>query len=104
MRTLQEWLDRSRFRTVLTRALVPVSRSRRAHGPQPIVAALLSLWIPGAGQLYAGRALAAVLWFVVVGMGYVLILPGLVLHLFCVASAAASASARRPTLAAQLAA
>lgn len=84
----------------VSRALVPVTR--RARDAHPVIAALLSLWIPGAGQLYTGRVAAAVLWFLVVGMGYVLILPGLVLHVFCIVSAAASASARRPTLAAQL--
>ena len=49
------------------------------------------MWLPGAGHLYAGRFLAAVLWFLVVGAGYALILPGLILHLFCIASAASAA-------------
>lgn len=67
-----------------------------AHAPvarvaSPLFAGFLSAWIPGAGQLYAGRVGAAILWFLVVGMGYALVLPGLVLHLFCIASAASSA-------------
>ena len=74
-----------------------------AHAPErvasPLVAGFLSMWIPGAGQLYTGRVGAAILWFLVVGMGYALILPGLVLHLFCIASAASSA--RRLNAAAQ---
>ncbi|HEY5947565.1 MAG TPA: hypothetical protein VIV40_18805 [Kofleriaceae bacterium] len=63
----------------------------RVHGASPMLAALLSVFVPGAGHLYAGRFLAAVLWFIVVGAGYALILPGLVLHLFNIASAASAA-------------
>ncbi|HEU0035450.1 MAG TPA: hypothetical protein VFQ53_32795 [Kofleriaceae bacterium] len=63
------------------------------HGRQasPGLAALLSLFIPGAGQLYTGHFLGAVLWFLLVAAGYTLVLPGLFLHLFCIASAASSA-------------
>lgn len=73
----------------LTRALVPV----RALAPtaSPLLAAALTVMLPGAGHLYAGRALAAVMWFLVVGMGYALVLPGLIFHMFAIASAAASA-------------
>ena len=53
-----------------------------------LLAALLTFWIPGAGHAYAGRYLAAVIWFLAVGAGYVLILPGLLLHLFAIVSAA----------------
>jgi hypothetical protein len=70
-------------------ALVPVARP--PDGASPAVAALLSAIVPGAGHLYAGRFAAAVLWFVVVGMGYVLLLPGLLLHLLSIASAASAA-------------
>ena len=62
-----------------------------ARGPSPVAAAALSMLIPGAGHLYAGRIASAVLWFLVVSLGYVLLLPGLVLHLFNIASAAATA-------------
>ncbi|HEY5926061.1 MAG TPA: hypothetical protein VIV11_30455, partial [Kofleriaceae bacterium] len=72
----------------LTRALVPIEHS---HTASPGLAAVLSLFIPGAGHLYAGRIVAAVLWFLVVGAGYALILPGLVLHLFAIVSAANAA-------------
>jgi TM2 domain-containing membrane protein YozV len=77
-------------RPVLTRAvdLVHVPAERVAS---PFLAGFLSAWIPGAGQLYAGRIGAAILWFLAVGMGYALIVPGLVLHLFCIASAVSSA-------------
>jgi TM2 domain-containing membrane protein YozV len=59
-----------------------------------ILAGLLSVWIPGAGHLYAGRVAAAIVWFLAVGAGYVLILPGLILHLFCIISAASAARLR----------
>jgi TM2 domain-containing membrane protein YozV len=69
-------------------ALVRVEPRREAS---PLLAGTLGLFIPGAGHLYAGRAGAAILWFLVVSMGYVLFLPGLVLHLFSIASAMSSA-------------
>jgi TM2 domain-containing membrane protein YozV len=79
--------------------LVPIQRRELGQRTaSPALAAFLSLWIPGAGQLYAGRAVAAVLWFLVVGAGYALILPGLLLHLFCIASAAISAGQTEPLL------
>jgi TM2 domain-containing membrane protein YozV len=66
------------------------------HPPNSAVAAVLSLVVPGAGQLYAGRPLAAIAWFFVVSMGYLmLIFPGLVLHILCIASAAAAAHGER---------
>jgi TM2 domain-containing membrane protein YozV len=70
-------------------ALVPVTRPHR--NASPALAAMLSAFVPGAGHLYAGRILAGLLWFLVVGLGYVLILPGLVLHLFSIAAAASAA-------------
>ncbi|HLL24291.1 MAG TPA: hypothetical protein VK427_19305 [Kofleriaceae bacterium] len=73
-------------------ALVPQHRPQ--HQPSALVAGLLSVWIPGAGHLYAGRIVSALLWFLAVGAGYVLILPGLVLHLFCIVSAASAARLR----------
>ena len=73
---------------VETRALVPM---RDSGGASPALAAVLSMFIPGAGHLYAGRFVAALLWFLVVGAGYALILPGLVLHLFAIVSAANAA-------------
>ena len=63
----------------------------RSHEANPALAAALSLVVPGAGQLYAGRPGAAVVWFVCVMVGYLLILPGLILHALCIVSAAALA-------------
>ena len=81
---------------------MPTSMIMRAPAAaSPLAAAALSAFVPGAGHLYAGRIFAAVMWFLVVSMGYVLILPGLVLHMFSIVSAAASArrlNARQPLL------
>lgn len=54
----------------------------------PGVAAVLSLVLPGAGQIYKGQIFNGLVWFVVVVVGYVmLILPGLFLHFCCVVGA-----------------
>jgi hypothetical protein len=68
----------------------------QAQPANPALAAVLSLIVPGAGQLYAGRPLSALLWFVVVSVGYLLlIVPGVVLHALCVASAASASQQLR---------
>jgi len=55
----------------------------------PGLAAVLSFFVPGLGQLYKGQILNGIVWFFVVGLGYMaLILPGLLLHFFCVIGAA----------------
>jgi hypothetical protein len=78
------------------RALAPaVLPPKRAASPT--LAAVLSAFVPGAGHAYTGHAVSAVLWFLVVGMGYALVVPGLLLHVWCMVSAARKA---RPALAA----
>ena len=70
------------------------------HTPNAAAAAILSMIVPGAGQLYAGRPLNALAWFILVTMGYLLlIVPGVLLHVLCVASAASSAHRWRPSMA-----
>jgi TM2 domain-containing membrane protein YozV len=64
---------------------------RNGQMASPGLAAVFSLLLPGAGQAYVGRPVAAVLWFMVVSLGYLLILPGLFLHLLSMISAAGSA-------------
>ena len=55
----------------------------------PGVAALLSFLIPGAGQMYKGNVLAGLVWLVAVVIGYFLILiPGIILHVICIFTAA----------------
>ncbi len=67
-------------------ALAAVTQRRPFN---PGVAALLSLLIPGAGQIYKGQVGRGLLWLVFVPIGYLFyILPGLLLHLVCVFTAA----------------
>jgi TM2 domain-containing membrane protein YozV len=55
----------------------------------PALAAVLGFFLPGLGQLYKGQILNGIVWFFMVGLGYVaLILPGLLLHVFCIIGAA----------------
>jgi hypothetical protein len=55
----------------------------------PGLAAVLSFFLPGLGQLYKGQILNGIAGFFMVGLGYAaLILPGLLLHLFCIIGAA----------------
>jgi TM2 domain-containing membrane protein YozV len=58
------------------------------HAPHPGVAAVLSVLIPGLGQLYTGRLLASVLWFLATGIAYwAVLLPGFLVHALCIWSA-----------------
>jgi TM2 domain-containing membrane protein YozV len=59
-------------------------------GSNDTVAAVLSLIIPGAGQIYKGRTLMGIAWLVLTVLGYLtLVLPGMLLHFICVFHAAA---------------
>lgn len=58
------------------------------HTWKPWVAGVLSVFIPGLGQLYKGQWAAAVIWFLAVLAGYsLIIIPGTLLHIFCVLGA-----------------
>jgi TM2 domain-containing membrane protein YozV len=60
----------------------------------PGIAAVLSLIIPGAGQMYKGQVGWGIVWLLCVSAGYaLLILPGLILHLFCILNAAKNKAA-----------
>lgn len=70
-------------------ALTPVSSQNTAltqwTGTQ---AALLSLFMPGLGQMCSGRVPAGLLWMMFTIMGYLcFIVPGLILHVLCVSNA-----------------
>jgi TM2 domain-containing membrane protein YozV len=55
----------------------------------PGVAAVLSLIIPGVGQMYKGDVVIGILWLIFVPIGYFfLFIPGLILHLICIITAA----------------
>ncbi len=59
---------------------------RRA--PSPGIAAVLSVVIPGLGQVYSGRLLAGGIWFLATTLAYsAVLLPGFLVHAFCVWSA-----------------
>jgi TM2 domain-containing membrane protein YozV len=61
---------------------------RQGKGWSRGIAMLLSLIIPGLGQLYKGQVISAVFWFFAVGIGYVaFIIPGIFLHFCCVLGA-----------------
>lgn len=55
----------------------------------PGMAAVLSLVIPGAGQMYKGQVWNGIVWLIFVVIGYAaFVVPGLFLHLFCIIVAA----------------
>ena len=61
------------------------------------VAAVLSFFIPGLGQLYKGQVVSAVVWFGMVAAGYVFfIVPGIILHFCCVVGATMGDPYRKP--------
>ncbi len=63
---------------------------RRA--PSPGLSAVLSVLIPGLGQLYSGRLLAGALWFLITGFAYwAVLVPGFLCHALCIWSAYHSA-------------
>ncbi len=56
--------------------------------PSVGVAAILSFFIPGLGQLYKGSLLAGFIWFIAVVLGYIfLIIPGIFFHVLCLIDA-----------------
>ena len=55
----------------------------------PGIAAVLSLIIPGAGQMYKGQIGTGIFWLIITTLGYCFfIIPGIILHLVCIVSAA----------------
>lgn len=68
----------------------PPSVHVHTHGRRwsPGVAAVLSLFLPGVGQIYKGEVVLGLCWLLFVPLGYLcFFLPGLVLHLACVITA-----------------
>ena len=56
--------------------------------PSPGVSAVLSVLIPGLGQIYSGRLLAGAVWFCATAFFYsAVLLPGFLAHALCVWSA-----------------
>ena len=60
--------------------------------PGPGIAAVLSVVIPGLGQVYSGRLLAGGIWFLATAVAYsAVLLPGFLVHALCVWTAYRSA-------------
>jgi TM2 domain-containing membrane protein YozV len=92
--------DEARFCRFCSRDLqtgaLPAAAVAPPRAPSPGVAAVLSLVIPGAGQMYSGHVGGGIAWLIFVVLGYMLfILPGAVLHLVCILTA--YSGAQRPT-------
>lgn len=52
------------------------------------VAAVMSFFIPGLGQIFRGQIMEAVFWFIFCVVGYVVFFPiGIVVHVACIAKA-----------------
>ncbi len=66
----------------------PIVQSPPKRLWSPGAAAVLSLVIPGAGQMYKGKIGKGILYLLVVVAGYSLfIIPGLILHILCIVDA-----------------
>ncbi|MCP5039821.1 MAG: hypothetical protein GY944_02250 [bacterium] len=51
------------------------------RGPSPGIAAVLSVLIPGLGQVYNGNLMAGLGWFVAASFGYwAILVPGFLIH------------------------
>jgi len=58
----------------------PIERRERA--PSPGLAAVLSVFIPGLGHVYAGRLGAGLAWFLATMFGYwAILVPGFLIHI-----------------------
>ena len=63
-------------------------RITQKKGVKHGIPALLSLFLPGLGQMCKGEVLYGCVWLVFVVLGYLfLVIPGLVLHICCVIDA-----------------
>lgn len=72
--------------TVVVNQQVDVGRSRRRWSPG--LAMLLSVLLPGLGQMYKGQLFNGLAWLTLTVIGYLaFIVPGLILHLCCVLGA-----------------
>jgi hypothetical protein len=60
------------------------------------VAAVLSFFIPGLGQIYKGQILNGFVWLIAVLVAYLfLIFPGIILHIWCIVGAASGDPMKR---------
>lgn len=55
------------------------------RAPSAGISAVLSVLMPGLGQLYCGRLIAGGVWFLATAFCYsAVLLPGFIVHAFCV--------------------
>ena len=54
----------------------------------PGVAVFLSFLMPGLGQMYRGKVAEGCIWLILTIIGYVFVVPGIILHLICIMKAA----------------
>jgi hypothetical protein len=58
-------------------------------------AILLSLLVPGLGQMYKGQVINGIVWLMVTICGYIaFVIPGMILHVFCMIGAASGDETR----------
>lgn len=63
----------------------------------PGAAAVLSFFIPGAGQIYKGEIGQGLFWLFSVIFGYMFfVVPGIVLHIMCIMNAYGNSQAKKP--------
>ena len=61
---------------------------RPAKSWNPGIAAVLSFFVPGLGQIYKGQIGRGLLWLAGTGLGYAaLVIPGIVVHIVCIFNA-----------------
>ena len=71
--------------------LDPILRKSQQQKWNPGVAAVMSLLIPGTGQMYKGQIGVGIAWLIAVPLGYVaFVLPGVILHITCIFNAYSS--------------
>lgn len=69
------------------RGPVVINRNLK-NTPSPGVAAVLSVFFPGIGQIYRGKLFKGILWFIFVILGYFMfVVPGIILHIICIYNA-----------------
>ena len=87
-RHCNEMLDPALRMAVQPVIMHPLVRQRHSQG----VAALLSLFWPGAGHIYCGEVGAGIGWMMATFIGYVaFIIPGVILHVCCIVAASNTA-------------
>ena len=76
-------LHHDEFDDLISHPARPCEREERS--PSPGIAAVLSVLIPGLGQVYNGRLVAGACWFLAASFAYwAILVPGFIVHALCV--------------------